>query len=204
MRRTQSPAQEIVRVMSFYRHNGAGLAQAALLGAAHFREWQRYPRQDARDNENGTEFYYHAHAADERIPNEHGHFHVFSRPEAEGSFVHLVGISLDAHGLPLRLFLTNRWVTGESWVSAASVRPRLNRFRFKGYGPLAPLGDWLTAMVQLYRHEIEALHDTRDRWTKMRSSQFPTRNALLESRRYQVIAQRRVQLLRRLAQEIAD
>ncbi len=204
MRRTQSPAQEIVRVMSFYRRNGTGLAQAALFGATHFREWQHYPRQDARDEANGTEFYYHAHAADERIRHEHGHFHVFSRTEPDGSFVHLVGISLDSYGLPIRLFLTNRWVTGESWVSAASIRPRLNRFCFKGYGPVAPLGDWLTAMIHLYRAEIEALHVMREDWAKTRSAAFSSRAALLESRRYQVIAQRRVDLLQRLSQEIAD
>jgi hypothetical protein len=200
----QSPAQEIVRVMSFYRRKASGLAQAALLGANTFREWEHYPRHDARDHAHGTEFYYHAHAANERLRHEHGHFHVFSRPEANGSFVHLVGISLDPHGLPLRLFLTNRWVTGESWVSAASARQHIRRFCFKGRGPLAPLGDWVTSMVHLYRHDIEALHDARDQWTKMRSPQFPSREALLESRRYQVIAQRRVQLLQRLAQEIAD
>ena len=204
MQRTPSPAQEIVRVMSFYRHKGPGLAQAALLGATDFREWQHYPRQDARDHENGTEFYYHAHSADERIRHEHGHFHVFSRPEPDGSFVHLVGISLDAHGLPLRLFLTNRWVTGESWASAASVRPRLHRFCFKGRGPLAPLGDWLTAMVHLYRSEILALHTQREEWAKTASLAFSSRTALLESRRVQVVAQRRVHLLHRLAQEIDD
>ena len=204
MRRTPSPAQEIVRVMSFYQHKGSGLAQAALLGASQFREWQHYPRQDARDDVNRTEFYYHAHAASERIRNEHGHFHVFSRPQSDGSFIHLVGISLDAHGLPLRLFLTNRWVTGETWVSAAAVRPRLHRFRFSGHGPLAPLGDWLTAMVHLYRAEIEALHVAREQWTKSKLSEFSSRAGLLDSRRYQVIAQHRVHLLPRLAREIAD
>jgi hypothetical protein len=33
--------------------------------------------------------------------------------------VHLVALSLDARGLPLRWFVTNRWVTGGQWADAA-------------------------------------------------------------------------------------
>ncbi len=188
--------------MSFYRIRSSGLAQAALLGAKQFREWQHYPRSDARDHSHGTEFYYHAHAANERIRDEHGHFHVFSRPEPEGSFVHLVGISIDPHGLPIRLFLTNQWVTGESWVPSASVRKPLKHFCFKGRGPLAPLGDWVTAMIHLYRGEIEALHQARDHWAKVKAGEFSSRTELLASRRYQVIAQHPVDLVRRLSKEL--
>jgi hypothetical protein len=199
---TRSPAQEIVRVMSFYRGKSSGLAQAALLGVSTFREWQHYPRGDARDEVHGVEFYYHAHAADERIRDEHGHFHVFSRPEPEGDFIHLVGISLNAHGLPIRLFLTNQWVTGETWASAAKAQRQVDRFCFRGRGPLAPLGTWVTAMIRLYRAEIHLLHESRERWVQGKIAAFPARRDLLQSRQYQVIAQQRVNLLQRLSSEI--
>lgn len=199
---TRSPAQEIVRVMSFYRGKSSGLAQAALLGANAFREWQHYPRRDARDDLHGVEFYYHAHAADERIRDEHGHFHVFSRPDPEGEFIHLVGISLNAHGFPIRLFLTNQWVTGETWATAASARRAVDRFCFRGVGPLAPLGDWITAMIRLYRAEIHRLHETRERWARAKTVEFSRRADLLKSRRYQVIAQQRIDLVKRLSTEI--
>lgn len=188
--------------MSFYRGKSSGLAQAALLGANAFREWQHYPRRDARDDLHGVEFYYHAHAADERIRDEHGHFHVFSRPDPEGEFIHLVGISLNAHGFPIRLFLTNQWVTGETWATAASARRAVDRFCFRGVGPLAPLGDWITAMIRLYRAEIHRLHETRERWARAKTVEFSRRADLLKSRRYQVIAQQRIDLVKRLSTEI--
>ncbi len=199
----RSPAQDIVRVMSFYRGNSFGFAQAALVGAKVFREWQHYPCRDARDNCHGTEFYYHAHVARERYSNEHGHFHVFSRPKPDGRFIHLVGISLSPHGLPIRLFLTNQWVTGETWTSAATAQRQVDRFRFRGHGRLAPLGDWITAMMRLYRDEIHQLHESREVWTQTKVAGFPRRCDLLQSREYQVIAQQRVDLLKRLAKEIA-
>ncbi len=199
---TRSPAQEIVRVMSFYRDKSSGFTQAALVGANAFREWQHYPLRDARDDVHGTEFYYHAHAVSERIRDEHGHFHIFSRPKPEGTFVHLVGISLSRHGLPIRLFLTNQWVTGETWTSASTAQRQVDRFCFRGHGRLAPLGDWITAMMRLYREEIHRLHESREHWAQTQVAVFPGRRDLLQSRQYQVVAQQRVDLLKRLAREI--
>ena len=44
-----------------------------------FFEWDHYPDGDIFDPETYSQFYYHAHAAEER-KGEHGHFHTFLRP----------------------------------------------------------------------------------------------------------------------------
>ena len=43
---------------------------------------------------------------------------------------HLVAIALDYAGEPIRLFTTNRWVTGETWYRADDVIKMLDCFKF--------------------------------------------------------------------------
>jgi hypothetical protein len=74
---------------------------------------------------------------------------------------HLIAISLDARGEPLRLFTTNRWVTGETWYRAGDVIAMLDRFTIAPTG--AALRDrWLVAIMQLFRPQIAALLRQRD------------------------------------------
>jgi len=77
--------------------------------------------------------------------------------------VHLVAIALDAGGEPVRLFTTNRWVTGETWYSAEDVIRMLHRFQLSGEGPDGLLNRWLGAMVELFQPEIAVLLRQRDR-----------------------------------------
>src|SRR3546814_14192456 len=46
-----------------------------------FYEWDHYPPGDVYDHETHGQYYYHAHAADQRFDGEHGHFHTFVRPK---------------------------------------------------------------------------------------------------------------------------
>jgi hypothetical protein len=182
-------AQKIVRVMSQLAARGSSLCVASLAGAASFEEWRHYPSNDAVDAVNGTEFYYHAHSAKERLPDEHGHFHVFARPRSGKNFHHLVAISLNPMGMPTRLFLTNQWVTGESWISAQRIAPLVTRFDCQLSGRLAPVAAWITAMVEVYRREILNLHAQREAWAQP---------ALSGDQRFHVIAQRKINLPKRL------
>ncbi|HSO43071.1 MAG TPA: hypothetical protein VLR47_09580, partial [Rhodospirillales bacterium] len=75
---------------------------------------------------------------------------------------HLVAISMDGAGYPLRLFTTNRWVTGETWYAAADVIRMLDRFVIDLAYPSLPVNIWITAMIRLFRPEIEALVRERD------------------------------------------
>ncbi len=75
----------------------------------------------------------------------------------------LVAIAIDGRGEPIRLFTTNRWVTGETWYRADDVIRMLDRFQVEGAGPSAVLNRWLGAMVRLFKPEITVLLRNRDK-----------------------------------------
>jgi len=77
--------------------------------------------------------------------------------------VHLVAIAIDWRGEPVRLFTTNRWVTGETWYCADDVIRMLDRFQVSGDMPSAVLNRWIGAMVRLFQPEIAVLLRHRDK-----------------------------------------
>jgi len=144
-----------------------------------FREWDHCPKGDVFDPGSRAQYYYHAHSKAERAPGEHGHFHTFVRDEgpdatnalprpggtmcaAAGPLCHLVGLSMDRHGRLVRLFTTNRWVTGECWQPASEVIARLDGFNIGIARPSWPTNRWITAVLDLFRPQIEALIRARD------------------------------------------
>jgi hypothetical protein len=75
---------------------------------------------------------------------------------------HLLAIGVDLQGKPVRLFTTNRWVTGETWYPAGDVVRMLDRFRVADVGPSETLNQWLGAMLGLFRPQISELLRLRD------------------------------------------
>ena len=75
---------------------------------------------------------------------------------------HLIAIAIDFRGEPIRLFTTNRWVTGETWYRADDVIRMLDRFVIAEAEPSAVLNRWIGAMIQLFRPQIAALLQARD------------------------------------------
>ncbi len=81
--------------------------------------------------------------------------------EPDEPWVHLAAIAMDRAGRPLRLFTTNRWVTGETWYGATDIAASLHRFAVGG-DAASPLDRWLTAMLGLFRPTIVRLLAERD------------------------------------------
>ena len=75
---------------------------------------------------------------------------------------HLIAIAVDAEGVPLRLFTTNRWVTGETWYAAADTVAMLDRFVVDLARPSWPLNRWISALFRLFRPQMAALLHARD------------------------------------------
>jgi hypothetical protein len=75
---------------------------------------------------------------------------------------HLVGVTVDAGGEPIRLFTTNRWVTGETWYRADDVIRMLDYFALAGGDGPVLLNRWLGAVVALFRPQITSLLRLRD------------------------------------------
>ena len=128
------------------------------------------------DSETHSQFYYHAHRE-----GEHGHFHTFLREkgmpedchpiqqskaaymkERDDKLSHLIAISMNRAGFPIGLFTTNRWVTADNWYTADDVIKMLDRFEMDLAWPSWPVNIWISAMVRLFRPEIEELIVERD------------------------------------------
>ncbi|MBP2301399.1 DUF6969 family protein [Azospirillum picis] len=159
-----------------------------LRGHGTLYEWKHYPPGDVYDAEFHAQYYYHCHPEGERPHGEHGHFHTFLRPHGmppgmepmalpdyrppendNDALSHLIGIAMDVAGQPVRLFTTNRWVTGETWYAADDVIAMLDAFEIDHARPSWPANRWITAMMRLFRPTIvELLHERDaviDRWT---------------------------------------
>jgi hypothetical protein len=193
MDRRAQAAADVLAVQLQLAGQGRTLAGAALAGAREFVEWTHYPRDDHVDRRSGVRFYYHAHSAQERVAGEHGHFHLFvPAPGAPAAIAHLVAISLDEKGLPLRLFTTNHWVTGDTWLEAEALCALVPGLAVHATGRLAPVARWLTGMVALYQDVIADLLRARDR--RLRGGA-----AALENRLCHIASERSISLPQRLA-----
>ncbi len=177
-----------------------------LKGSEDFFQWDHYPENDVFDWESNAQYYYHAHAPEDRKDtwiDEHGHFHTFMRPKGmpegiepapvpdfeplEGDnaeLSHLVAISMNKAGFPARLFTVNRWVTGETWYAADDVIRMLDGFEIDMALPSWPVNIWITNFFRLYRPTIEALLLARDaavaEWTPRKKGKSVFTDSKLE------------------------
>ena len=111
---------------------------------------------------------------------------------------HLVAIAVDHDGEPVRLFTTNRWVTGETWYAAEDMIRMLDRFRVAGDQPPALVGRWLTALIRLFQDDIASLLLARDR--TVRERRWRWRSNVLEDPRLEITSSLPVDLAARLAE----
>ncbi|MBN8486998.1 MAG: hypothetical protein J0M20_04580 [Burkholderiales bacterium] len=185
-------ATDLVSIQGRLASQGLGMSQAALAGARQVETLRHYPRRDVIDADNRSEFYYHLHGSSRCPPQEHGHFHLFTR-RPDGTFSHLAGLSLDDRGWPVRWFATNRWVTGETWQPASALEADIDRFAPRTRGRLAPVARWLGAMVLLHRPALKAMLRRRDAIV-VRQLQRQAAEAFFEDRRHDVLTEQRIDL----------
>jgi hypothetical protein len=193
-------AQEIAGIQTRYAKKGMTLSEVALCGSKEFVEWNHYPANDLVDEVSGYEFYYHAHSADEMYNGEHGHFHLFKRHGHD--FHHLIGIALNQQGLPVRLFTTNQWVTGEKLVSAKSVVAELRDFDMATKGRMGPIARWISAFTKLYFVEMEMLILDRDHKIGQLEIELGDIKMALDSKNHHVLTESKIDLLDRLSQHL--
>lgn len=175
MRRAGEEIRECYRVLE---KGGLNVVGEILRGQGAFVEFEHYPADDVFDADSHAQYYYHAHRG---AAGEHGHFHTFLRapgmpagvapvpyagaepwPAGEAALSHLVAIAMDDYGYPIGLFTVNRWVTGDAWYAAADVIRMLDFFAIDHANPSWPANRWITAMLRLFRPQIEALILARD------------------------------------------
>jgi uncharacterized protein DUF6969 len=173
--------QEIVEIYRALAKTNDNLVGELIKGHDTFYEWDHYPPGDVYDRETHGQYYFHTHPVEERFDDEHGHFHTFIRPrgmppgikpapvpgykapeDPDDALSHLIAIAMDNKGLPFRLFTVNRWVTGEVWYTAQDVKTLLDYFKIDHTQPSWPVNRWISAMICLFKPQIEALLDARD------------------------------------------
>lgn len=177
--------EQILECYRVLRKSNTNVVAEVLKGQGDFFEWDHYPKGDVYDTETCSQYYYHAHPPETRTAiygPENGHFHTFVRPKGmprgikpasvsdykklsgpNDELTHLVGISMNRQGYPIRLFTTNRWVTGETWYTADDVLKVLNVFMMDLAYPSWPVNIWITGMMRLFRPQIDELVKERDK-----------------------------------------
>lgn len=175
LRRMRDAAGEMIAVLEEAAGQNRHILRDVVEAAAPdpFTEWQHYPPGDVQDVDKGAIWFFHAHARDgeARAWDEYGHFHTFvytdhlparARPLAlpagtdleRGGLCHLAAISFDGNGVPIRIFTTNRWVTGEWLYPAEQVIALLDRFDLDNE-EFRLTTRWLIAALALFRPQIE-------------------------------------------------
>ena len=205
--------REIERVLG---RTGDSVVSELLRGRETFYEWDHYPKGDVFDRESRSQYFYHAHPGGLR-DTEHGHFHTFVRakgmprgmkparrksrdawPMGNEAHTHVIGLSMNSKGQPLRLFTTNRWVTGETWYRADDVCKVIGSFVIDHAQPSWPTNRWVSAMVRLFWPQIILLLKARDQVIQNWEAQNPGRDAL-EDRRLEVASQAEVDVEAQIA-----
>ena len=205
--------REIERVLA---RTGDSVVSELLRGHETFYEWDHHPKGDVFDRESRSQYFYHAHPGGLR-DSEHGHFHTFVRakgmprgmkparrksrdtwPKGNKAHTHVIGISMNAKGQPLRLFTTNRWVTGETWYRADDVCKVIGTFVIDHARPSWPTNRWVSAMVRLFWPQIILLLKARDQVIKGWDAQHPGRDTL-EDRSLEVASQAEVDIEAQIA-----
>jgi len=191
-------AEEVINCHRVLAKTGDNIVGELLRDIETFYEWDHYPEGDVYDGETHSQFYYHAHPEDER-PGEHGHFHTFLRPDGmpegitpakvpdyepkedpDDELSHLIAISMDKFGVPIRLFTVNRWVSADVWYDAEDVITFLDYFEMDLAQPSWPLNRWITGMVQLYHPQIAALIRARDAKVAEWQAAHPDKNVFTD------------------------
>lgn len=181
--RMQAAADEMIAVLEQAAAEGKHILIDILNAKddAPFTEWQHYPPGDVRDKKNGAVWFYHAHAEDDgdRPWIEHGHFHTFVYTEhvgedvepialprdpdhEKGGLCHLIALSFDQSGTPIRVFTTNRWVADEWLYPAEEVIRLLDKFVLET-DRFNLTTRWLMAAINLFRPQIEWSLRERDK-----------------------------------------
>ncbi len=157
--------------------------------------WQHYTGTNPGtldDRPHVLHHYYHSHPVSGARDDEHGHYHLFAQlgtgDDNAPQYTHIVAIGVDARGLPLRLFTTNRWVTGERWLPADTVMAHAERIVAEGPSGNDPTERWLHAQLGIFAPQIAALLHHRDARIDARR-RGRHRPGILDDRRMHVISQ---------------
>ncbi len=181
--------KENIRLLKKSGQNPVG---QCLANQGTFFEEEHYPQGDVYDADSHAQYYYHAHRPES---GEHGHFHTFlrakgmrrsvkpapysgdgKRPKGKDALSHIVAISMDRPGMPIGLFTTNRWVTGETFYAADDVIAMIDRFSIEQSYPCLATNRTVTSLLHLFKPQVVALLKQRDETLRAWAALHPDRD----------------------------
>jgi hypothetical protein len=193
LKRMSKAADDVLEALRLMGKAGTNPVAQVLKHQGEFVEFDHYPKGDIYDDESASQYYYHAHRSE---TGEHGHFHTFvrakgvptgmspapytgggERPLGDEAICHLVAVSMDRSGLPVALFTTNRWVTGETFYAAMDVIRTVARFEVDHVDPCLATNRWISALLRLFAPQIEMLVRQRDLAIAEWQARHPDRDA---------------------------
>jgi len=193
--------EQVRHSMAALEKAGLNIVGECLKGQGAFYEFSHYPEDDVYDKDSKSQYYFHTHRG---LAGEYGHFHTFLRsagmpssvvalepigtkvwPSGEDALSHLIAISMNQEGIPVGLFTTNRWVTGERWYQAEDVVQMLDAFVVDHAFPNLAVNQWISAMFRLFKYEMVGLLLERDRVVNAWCAQHPNRD-VFEARELEV------------------
>jgi hypothetical protein len=196
LERQASARQAAIDLLDLYTRLSADNAHilGEVLSGQAPQVWTHYPADDACDDLNGYQWFYHSHSQSDRPQAaEHGHFHVFARKAALSRWLnpteekawhtklrvkptrattrHLFCLGLDAKGVPNTLFTVNSWVTGDAMASAPGTLRLIEHLNLAtGYPGIDRL---IASAAVLCRDELAGLMEVRDRRLERMSAVGP-------------------------------
>jgi len=192
LQRMKEGAEQVNHAQLLLSKGNLNVVGECLKDQGTFFELEHYPKGDVYDADSFAQYYYHTHREDR---DEHGHFHTFMRAGGMASGVnpveysgdvewqtgddavsHVICISMNRPGLPIGLFATNRWVTGETWYNSKDVVSMLDEWQIEHAFPNLAVNQWITGMLKCFKPQIIALLEHRDVVISDWQKQYPDKD----------------------------
>ena len=165
---TSAAAQRLIRAahglsrqIELLARSGHSVMHEVLGPHAVAAPWVQYPAKMVQDPYTRADYFFHSHGPSPSHPDERGHFHVFVRG-LSACQSHLLAIAIDPYGMPIRLFTTNRWVTGENWMFAEELLTHADHYSLVAPDSSEVLNCWITHCVRLFQPQLRWLTYRRD------------------------------------------
>lgn len=190
--RMKQAADSIGENLRLLKKSAQNMVGQCLANQGTFFEDEHYPKGDVYDGESHAQYYYHAHRPDS---GEHGHFHTFlrsagmprtakavpysgkaKRPTGIAALSHIVAVSMNRPGMPVGMFTTNRWVTDETFYPVEDVARMVDRFSIEQSYPCLATNRAITAVLHLFKPQVLALLQQRDRTIAAWAEKYPDRD----------------------------
>lgn len=180
--------------------NGKNILHHTLRRKRQHVKMEHYPKGDRIDYNTGAQYFYHCHREDLNR-EEHGHFHCFMRykkipkrikptplsdwdKNIDSPMAHIIAISMNRYGQPIRLFTVNRWISFETWYDAKHAPEFVKKFKFMldDDPHWQVLDSWVEGMLHLFAPQIAWLNERRDETIANWQNKYPACNAYEDHR----------------------